>query len=641
MMRAALRHTLYRLLAYLLFSGFLALSASAQLTSTPTSLAYGTVYLGTISTSKSVTIKNTGLTSVTITAISSSCHEYKLSAGTTPITLAAGKTTSYSFIFQPDLNQAFNCNYTLTATGASNLSIPLTGTGATTKAIVSLNANTLSFPNQTVGTSSAVQNIVISNTGTATIKVNTITVEPATFSIGAITLPYSIAAKASLTIPVTYSPAFAISENGTIGFGYNQAAEQVVDLSGNAVAPSALVITNIPNLPQATVSAAYQAQLIGQSGTSPYTFALQTGSTLPLGLALSSSGLLNGTVDSTVVPGNYTFTAQVTDSVSNIATKLFTLNIAKATGSACNNISFDVAGTTTPITPLTDLATGTYGGEEGGLYPSGSNLRPTSQDSFGKGLAAAVQPLDANGNPSPTGKIGFLGIGESLALDEFGMGFMPIATHDPAINPNITFVDGAQGGATPKLLTSTTSVYWNTILNNYIPDQGLTANQIQVAWIETSDGITTGTFPSDMTTMQGQYESMMGTMHTLFPKLTMVYFSSRIYAGYSNGVAKIDPEPYAYESGFAVKNAINDQLNNKSTLCDGNGCSPVNSPWMSWGPYYWANGLLPRADGWVWTCQDLQKDGTHPTTSGDLKVAGQILNFFKTDDTTTPWFLHP
>lgn len=634
------RRTRYCFATLLLVSGLLGLSASAQLTSTPVSLAYGTVYLGTISTSKSVTIKNTGLASVTITAISSSCHEYKLSAGTTPITLAAGKTTSYSFIFQPDLNQAFNCNYTLTATGTSNLSIPLTGTGATSKAVVSLNSTSLSFPNQTVGTSSVAQNIVISNTGTATIKVNTITVEPATFSIGPVTLPFSIVAKGSLTIPVTYSPAFAISENGTIGFGYNQVAEQVVDLTGNGTAPSSLVITNVPTLPQATQSSAYQVQLAGESGTSPYTFSLATGSSLPLGLTLSSSGLLTGTLDPTVLTGNYTFTAQVNDAASHVASKLFTMNVAKVTGSACNNISFNAPGTSTPIVALNDLATGTYGGEEGGLYPNGSNVRPTSQDGYGVTLAAGVQPLDANGNPSPTGRIGFLGIGESLALDEFGLGFMPIATHDPAINPNITFVDGAQGGATPKLLTSTTSVYWNTILNNYLPDQGVTANQIQVAWIETSDGITTGTFPSDMTTMQGQYESMMGTMHTLFPHLTMVYFSSRIYAGYSNGVAKIDPEPYAYESGFAVKNAINDQLTNKSTLCDGNGCSPVNSPWMSWGPYYWANGLLARSDGFVWTCQDLQKDGTHPSTSGDLKAAGQILSFFKTDDTTTPWFLH-
>lgn len=192
------------------------------------------------------------------------------------------------------------------------------------------------------------------------------------------------------------------------------------------------------------------------------------------------------------------------------------------------------------------------------------------------------------------------------------------------------------------MLTTTNNAYFNTIINNYLPDQGVTANQVVAVWIEDSNGIATGSFPTDMTTLQTDYETVMNNLYTLFPNLKLVYFSSRIYAGYSNGVAKINPEPYAYESGFAVKNAIGDQINGNSNLCDGNGCSPIKAPWMSWGPYYWANGLLASQDGMVWTCQDLQKDGTHPaSTAGDLKVAIQVLNFLKTDDTTTPWFLVP
>ena len=58
-----------------------------------------------------------------------------------------------------------------------------------------------------------------------------------------------------------------------------------------------------------------------------------------------------------MIAGNYTFTAQVTDHVSHVTTKAFTLNIAKATGSVCNNISFNAPGTSTPIVPLNDLAT--------------------------------------------------------------------------------------------------------------------------------------------------------------------------------------------------------------------------------------------------------------------------------------------
>ena len=56
--------------------------------------------------------------------------------------------------------------------------------------------------------------------------------------------------------------------------------------------------------------------------------------------------------------------------------------------------------------------------------------------------------------------------------------------------------------------------------------------------MEDTDGIASGTFPSDMTTLQSEYETMMQTMLKLFPNLKLVYFSSRVYGGYSNGVGK-------------------------------------------------------------------------------------------------------
>jgi len=413
-----------------------------------------------------------------------------------------------------------------------------------------------------------------------------------------------------------------------------------VDLSGNGSVATSLSLLNLPTLPAATQGAAYEATLLAAAGTPPYTFSLKPGSTLPTGLTLSSSGLISGTIASTVTKGNYTFTAGVKDNAKTNTTRLFTLSVGKPTGAVCNNISYDVPNTTTPMVALTDLATGSYQGEEGGLYPSGSDVRPPAHDSDGVAFAKAIVPLDSNGNYSPTGKYVLLSLGESTALDEFSE-FLPLANADPAKNSALVFVNGAQGGATPNLLSSTSSPYWNTILNNYLPDQGVTAEQVVAVWIEDTNGIAKGSFPGDMTQMQGNYETEMNNVHTFFPNAKLVYFSSRIYAGYSDGVAKIDPEPYAYEAGFAVKNAIGDQLNGNANLNYNAALGPVEAPWMSWGPYYWANGLLGRSDGFVWTCQDLQSDGTHPSGTGDLKVAGQILNFFKTDDTTTPWFLHP
>jgi hypothetical protein len=640
-MLTAMRQTLCRFATCLLVAGLLTLTASAQLTSTPSSLSYGSVYLGTQSTAKSVTIKNTGTASVTINSISSSCPQYKLASGTTPFTLAAGKTTSYSMVLVPDVAQAFNCNETLAASGASNLVIPLTGTGLKSGANVTLSTTSLSFPNQKQGTSSANQSIILTNTGNVSVKINTISVTPGPFSGSGITVPFTLNAGATATLTVSYAPQFVQSDLGAIVFTFNQLANQVVDLSGNGIAPTAMVITNSPNLPQATVSGAYQVNLIAAKGTAPFTYSLKTGSVLPTGLTLSSPGVISGTIDPTVLPGKYTFTVSLQDSKSHNASRALTIGVSAATGSNCANISFNVPGTSTPMTAINDLGTGTYVTEEGGLYPSGSNVRPASHDADGVTFAQAIQPLDANGNPSPTGKYVMLALGESTALDEFGSGFLPIALHDPAVNANLVFVDGAQGGATPNLLASLTSPYWNTINNNYLPDQGVTAKQVVAVWIEDSNGVASGTFPSDMTNMQANYETDMNNLHTLFPNLTLVYFSSRIYAGYSNGVAKINPEPYAYESGFAVKNAIGDQINGASNLNYNPAIGAVKAPWMSWGPYYWGDGLLARKDGLVWTCQDLQKDGTHPSSAGELKVAGQILNFFKTDDTTKLWFLKP
>ena len=123
----------------------------------------------------------------------------------------------------------------------------------------------------------------------------------------------------------------------------------------------------------------------------------------------------------------------------------------------------------------------------------------------------------------------------------------------------------------------------------------------------------------------------------------MVYFGTRVYGGYSNGVGSPDnPEPYAYEVGFAVKWAIQDQLNGNANLNYNPALGPVVAPWMSWGTYYWSNGMLGRNDGLEWDCQDFSSDGTHPSSTwGQLKVANALLNFLKTDDTTIPWYLAP
>ena len=621
------------------------LAQTTDINSSPSSLSFPNTYVGKASGSKVLTINNlTTSGQVIITSIGFTCPGFGISSGVAPFTLGQGqKITHYSIFFQPLAAQSYNCTFVINIADGTSLNVPISGLGLTSTATASVSPSTLTFTNQTVGVTSTPQTVTITNTGTTALTLNSITLSPPSFTASQVTLPFTINAGANLPVSVFYTPGQVTSETGAIDFSYSSIPDNGSSLTGNAVSASSLTIQTQPALPQATQSSAYQATLVATGGTGPYTWAMGSGSNLPLGLTLSSSGVISGTLDPSVNAVTFPFTIQVTDTATSAtSSKGMTLTVLQYLGDNCADLSFNVPNTSTPMVALTDLGTGTYEGSQGGLYPNGSNVRPASHDADGVALAQGIQPLDANGNPSPTGKYVLMAIGESTAQNEFNR-FLPIALADPAKNPNLVIVNGAQGGATPNNFTTTTSAYWATVLNNYLPQNGVTPNQVVAIWMEDTDGIATGSFPSDITTMQGEYETVMQTMHTLFPNLKLIYFSSRVYGGYSNGVGKPDnPEPYAYEVGFAVKWAIQDQLNGNANLNYNPALGPVVAPWMSWGPYYWSNGMLGRNDGLIWDCADFSADGTHPSsTYGQLKVATPLLNFLKTDDTTIPWYLAP
>lgn len=113
--------------------------------------------------------------------------------------------------------------------------------------------------------------------------------------------------------------------------------------------------------------------------------------------------------------------------------------------------------------------------------------------------------------------------------------------------------------------------------------------------------------------------------------------ASRISARYA--ISTLNPEPYAYWQGWAVKKVIEDQINGDPQLAfSGSG---ANSPWLGWGIYMWSDGNNPQITNpnVFYNCPThFANDGTHPSDAGAIKIGGLLLDFFSNDSTAVPWF---
>lgn len=304
---------------------------------------------------------------------------------------------------------------------------------------------------------------------------------------------------------------------------------------------------------------------------------------------------------------------------------------------------------------LIDMGSANYLGFSGGLYPGG-NTMPTAHAAAGRVKAAAIEPLDREGRPSSGGAYVLLSIGMSNTTQEFcsagsappcsPWSFMGQAEADPEVNDNeLRMVNGAAGGKTSVFWDAPSDVDYDRVRDTRLAPQGLAEPQVQIAWLKLANPRPTVSLPSaqaDAYTMLGQLGDVVRALKVRYPNLRQVFASSRIYGGYAN--TDLNPEPYAYESGLAVRWLIEAQIRQMAAAgrpADAR-AGDLNyetvAPWIAWGPYLWADGLNARSDGLIWERGDLDSDGTHPSRSGETKVGGMLLAFFKQSPYTRCWF---
>ncbi len=291
------------------------------------------------------------------------------------------------------------------------------------------------------------------------------------------------------------------------------------------------------------------------------------------------------------------------------------------------------------ITPLDDLGCGTYEGFEGGLYPGGDWEPPATHKAAGWTAAGSVVPRRSDGSAdAANGKIGFVSIGMSNASMEFD-NFVTLSRSTPGINPHLVMVDGAQSTRVADQWAAPASSAW-TVLRQRVLAAGLAQLQVQAIWIKQAEGdpASFGEFPAHAEILQQDLTRIVLIAKAQFPNLRVVYFASRTRA-YTAIPGSLNPEPYAYESAFAVKWLIEDQIAGDPTLRF-TGANPP-APWLAWGPYLWADGENPRSDGFLWNCSDVIEDFVHPSFAGQDKIAAELMSFFLNDPIAARWFAAP
>jgi hypothetical protein len=254
--------------------------------------------------------------------------------------IQAGASCNVVVTFTPTTTGTFHATFTMTDNAVPNntQSVALVGT-ATGYANISLSANSLTFT-AAAGTSSAVQNIVVSNTGYAPATFNYANIVYGTVFSESTNCGTTIPAQTSCNVSVTYSPTAAGSNTDYIYIS-TSASYNLVTVSGTATA-------GVSSATLSTAALAFGEVNSGDSATQPVT--------------LTNSGAATLNLASISIAGSAAFTKITTCGTTLASTASCLVNVIfrpGAVGAQAATLTFtDDAGGTTGSTQTVAL-TGT------------------------------------------------------------------------------------------------------------------------------------------------------------------------------------------------------------------------------------------------------------------------------------------
>ncbi|HET6930587.1 MAG TPA: choice-of-anchor D domain-containing protein [Candidatus Acidoferrum sp.] len=305
-------------------------AGTVSLSANPTSLAFGSVNAGTTS-SKSVTLTNSGTANVTISQVTVSAKDVTTSGVSTPVTLTPGQTQTLTVAFKPTAAETVSGNVTLTNSVGGNTVIAVSGTGL--QAGISLTPSSAGFGSVVVGAANS-QTIKIGNPGTAVLTITQANVTGSGFGTTGLALPLSINPGATSTFNAQYQPSVTGAASGSITIvsnagtspstvsltGTGVAATQILSFSTNALNFGNVTTGSSSTLPVTVTNTGNSNVQISQIAASGTGYSL-SGAGVPVTLTPSQSltfSVIFGPAATGSFPGSVTVTSNATGSPATI-----------------------------------------------------------------------------------------------------------------------------------------------------------------------------------------------------------------------------------------------------------------------------------------------------------------------------------
>ena len=223
----------------------------------PTSLTFPSLQINQTSSAQTATLTNNGNATLVITDIALA-GDYA-QTDNCPSSLGIGSSCTFQITFTPTAGGARNGTLSISdnAPGSPH-TVSLSGSGYVTTATVS--PSSLAFGNQTLGTTSAAQSIVVTNTGANPVAVSAVA---ATGDFAQTNNCTTAPVTTSCTINVTFSPTLGGSRTGTLTISDNaQGNPHIVTLGGAGLAGVAQLSASSLTFAELTVGTASTAQTI-------------------------------------------------------------------------------------------------------------------------------------------------------------------------------------------------------------------------------------------------------------------------------------------------------------------------------------------------------------------------------------------